>query len=86
MSSSRAPTHHGNSSMLQQYIGESLVQIYSNLKGSDAPKYLLNLVQGHKGLTPNACWLLKIRCVVGRIFARCEYGYDLAYGPGVVSA
>ena len=23
-------------------------------------------------LTPNACWLLKIRCVVRRIFARCE--------------
>ena len=37
-------------------------------------------------LTPNACWLLKIRCVVRRIFARCEYGYDLAYDPGVVSA
>jgi hypothetical protein len=23
-------------------------------------------------LTPNACWLLKIRCVAKRIFARCE--------------
>ena len=37
-------------------------------------------------LTPNACWLLKIRCVTRRIFARCEYGTDLAYGPGVVLA
>ena len=47
----------------------------------------MNIYCGFWTLTPNACWLLEIRCVVRLIFAiYVEYGSDLAYGPGLFSA